>query len=39
VIEIRGRIISQRHCTRKYVAVGGGSLVMWDMFPYLEVLG
>jgi len=39
VIEIRGRLISQQHCTRKYVAVGGGSLVMWDMFPHLAVLG
>ena len=39
VIEIRGRLISQRHCTRRYVAVVGGSLVMWDTFLHPIVLG
>ena len=39
VIEIRGRLISQRHCTRRYVAVVGGSLVMWDTFLHPAVLG
>ena len=39
VIGIRGRLISQRHCTRKYVAVVGGSLVMWDTFLHPAVLG
>ena len=39
VIGIRGRLISQRHCTRKYVAVDGGSLVMWDTFLHPAVLG
>ena len=39
VIGIRGRLISQRHCSGKYVAVVGGSLVMWDTFLHLAVLG
>ena len=39
VIGIRGRLISQRHCTRKYVVVVGGSLVMWDTFLHPAVLG
>ena len=39
VIEIRGRLISHRHCTRRYVMVVGGSLVMWDTFLYPAVLG
>ena len=39
MIEIRGRLISQRHCTRRYVAVVGGSLVMRDMFLHPAVLG
>ena len=39
MIEIRGRLISQRHCTRRYVAVVGGSLVMRDTFLHLTVLG
>ena len=39
VIEIRGRLISQWHCTRRYVAVVGGSLVMWDTFLHPAVLG
>ena len=39
VIEIRGRLISQRHCTRRYVVVVGGSLVMWDAFLHPAVLG
>ena len=39
VIEIRGRLISQRHCTRRYVAVARGSLVMRDTFLHPAVLG
>jgi hypothetical protein len=39
VIEIRGRLISQRHCTKRYMAVVGGSLVMRDAFLHLAVLG
>ena len=39
VIGIRGRLISQRHCTGKYVALVGGSLVMWDMFLHPAILG
>ena len=39
VIGIRGRLISQQHCTGKYVAVVGGSLVMWDTFLHPAVLG
>ena len=39
MIEIRGRLISQRHCTRRYMTVVGGSLVMWDTFLHLVVLG
>jgi hypothetical protein len=34
VIEIIGRLISQRHCTRSYVLAGGRSLVMWDAFHH-----
>ena len=39
VIGIRGRLIPQQHCTWKYAAVVGGSLVMWDTFLHLAVLG
>ena len=39
VIGIRGRLILQRYRTRKYVAVVGGSLVMWDTFLHPAVLG
>ena len=39
VIGIRGRLIPQQHCTWEYVAVVGGSLVMWDAILYLAVLG
>ena len=39
VIEIRGRLIPQWHCSGKYVAVVGGSLVMWDAFLHPVVLG
>ena len=39
VIGIRGRLIPQRYCTWKYVAVVGGSLVMWDVFLHPAVLG
>ena len=39
VIGIRGRLILQQHYTWKYVAVVGGSLVMWDMILHLAVLG
>jgi hypothetical protein len=39
VIEIRGRLISQRYCIRRYVAVVGGNLVMWDTFLHPAVLG
>ena len=39
VIGIRGRLIPQRYCTWKYVAVVGGSLVMWDAFLHPAVLG
>ena len=39
VIEIRGRLISQRHCTRRYMVVVKGSLVMRDMFLHPAVLG
>ena len=39
VIGIRGRLIPQQHCTWKYVAVVRGSLVMWDTFLHLAVLG
>ena len=39
VIGIRGRLILQRHCTRRYMAVVGGSLVMWDAFLHPAVLG
>ena len=39
VIGIRGRLILQRHCTGKYVAVVAGSLLMWDTFLHLVVLG
>ena len=39
VIGIIGRLIPQQHCTWKYVAVVGGSLVMWDTFLHLAVLG
>ena len=38
VIGIRGRLILQRYCTRKYVVVVGGSLVMWASFLHLTVL-
>ena len=38
VIGIRGRLIPQRFCTWKYVAVVGGSLVMWDAILHLAVL-
>ena len=39
VIGIRGRLIPQRHCTGKYVAVVKGSLVMWDTFLHPAVMG
>ena len=39
VIGIRGRLIPQRHCTEKYVAIVGGSLVMWDTFLHPAVMG
>ena len=39
MIEIRGRLISQQHCTRRYVAVVGGSLVIRDTFLHPAVLG
>ena len=39
VIGIRGRLFPQWHCTREYVEVVGGSLVMWDMFLHPVVLG
>ena len=39
VIGIRGRLIPQRFHTWKYVAVVGGSLVMWDAFLHPAVLG
>ena len=39
VIEIRGILILQQQCTRMYVAVVGGSLVMWALFLHLAVLG
>ena len=39
VIGVRGRLIPQQQCTRKYVAVVGGSLVMWASFLHLVVLG
>ena len=39
VIGIRGRLIPQRYCTRKYMAVVGGSLVMCDMFLHPAVMG
>ena len=39
VIGIRGRLIPQWHCFGKYVAVVGGSLVMWDAFLHPAVLG
>ena len=39
MIEIRGRLISQWHYTRRYVAVVGGSLVMRDTFLHPAVLG
>ena len=39
VIGIRGRLIPQRFHTWKYVAVVGGSLVMWDAFLHPVVLG
>ena len=39
VIEIRGRLIPLRFHTWKYVAVVGGSLVMWDTFLHPTVLG
>ena len=39
VIGIRGRLIPQRFSTWKYVAVVGGSLVMWASFLHLAVLG
>ena len=39
MIGIRGRLIPQRHCTGKYVAVVGGSLMMWDTFLHPIVLG
>ena len=39
MIEIRGRLISQRHCTRRYIVVVGESLVMWDTFLHPAVLG
>ena len=39
VIEIRGRLIPQQHCTWKYVAIVGGSLMMWDAILHLAVLG
>ena len=39
VIGIRGRLIPQQHCTWKYVAVIGGSLVMWDTFLHPAVPG
>ena len=37
VIGIRGRLIPQQQCTRMYVAVVGGSLVMWALFLHLAV--
>ena len=39
VIGIRGRLISQWHCSSKYVAAVGGSLVMWDTLLHPAVLG
>ena len=39
MIGIRGRLIPQRFRTWKYVAVVGGSLVMWDAFLHPAVLG
>ena len=39
VIGIRGRLIPQWHCSGKYMAVVGGSLVMWDAFLHPAVLG
>ena len=39
MIEIRGRLISQWHCTRRYVVAVGGSLVMRDTFLHPVVLG
>ena len=39
MIGIRGGLILQQQCTRRYVAVVGGSLVMWDTFLHLAVLG
>ena len=39
VIGIRGRLIPRQQCTRMYVAVVGGSLVMWASFLHPAVLG
>ena len=39
VIGIRGMLIPQQHCTRMYVVVVGGSLVMWASFLHPAVLG
>ena len=39
VIGIRGRLIPQWHCSGKFVAVAGGSLVMWDSFLHPVVSG
>ena len=39
MIEVKGRLILQRHCTRRYVVVVGGSLVMRDAFLHPAVLG
>ena len=39
VIGIRGRLIPRQHCTRMYMAVVGGSLVMWASFLHPVVLG
>ena len=39
VIGVRGRLTPQQQCTRKYVAVVGGSLMMWASFLHPAVLG
>ena len=39
VIGVRGRLTPQQQCTKKYVAVVGGSLVMWASFLHPAVLG
>ena len=38
VIEVKRRLILQRHCTRRYVVVVGGSLMMRGTFLHLAVL-